>query len=220
MYTAKAIAYLDGLMLSKLPEYVLSKELPLYRRKAFDYRPLHPVQATQLFALEYKQRAKRYREQHQTAQSAQRFHNSNREAVFQTDDVMLGAKKSVLLGLWKGRQAADDLGATYDQYVRLVFQASAFFKWKRAPGPNHMATDSLTEYVKSRIVGEGFKPATHEDYQLGNKHPEADHQVDYLSYIISKLMTESNPRMILENLQNSGAITPGIKVAISSRILD
>ena len=89
-------------------------EVPLFGSKWFDYRLLHPVQATYLFAHKLTETYKRA--------YAENFDESRAAYVrgFTGSDVMMNSKPGVASGMWRARQHADAIGCPYEVYLQIV----------------------------------------------------------------------------------------------------
>lgn len=111
----------------------------LYTGKWFDYRFMTPVQATYLYAHEYKK----------AFQRAFRTNISVRTAQFvkpwKSVDVFHEPPQTVS-GLWRGRQTADAMGMPYDVYLTLAFEWNLrYWRQKYLPRPQQMYSDLVTD---------------------------------------------------------------------------
>ena len=100
---------LDLIALEKIPHDLLVKEVELYRVKWWDYRFIHPTEATYAFANAYE---RAYRQLY-----AVRYDKFEAQTVkvFNNQDPLKDTTQTVL-GLWTARQKADELGIRYDLY--------------------------------------------------------------------------------------------------------
>jgi hypothetical protein len=145
------------LMLTFIRSDWIDVEPALFRGKWFDYRFLNPVQATYLYAHYFE---KFYR----LAFSA---NIDSATAVFisplpkgdwfslpvQADaesDKHFAAKikrrKTLISGLWRGRQVADAMGVPYDLYLERAFHWTLrYWQQSHLPRPQHLYSDLVTD---------------------------------------------------------------------------
>jgi len=122
---------LERLALQRVNRTCLSREAELYRTKWFDYRRLHHVKATYLFA-EFYRRA---------VQAAVRRYDDYEKAPFvkgHRGNDILDLRKADVTGFWKARQAFDERGIPYG--VGLAFAMNYCFSYNRryTPRPTHL----------------------------------------------------------------------------------
>lgn len=88
-----------------------SFEIALFSTKWFDYRFLHPVRATYVFAHHYRAIYKRI--------FAEQFDHKRAEYVkgFKGDDLFVDASAVTVSGMWRARQHADAIGCPYEIYI-------------------------------------------------------------------------------------------------------
>jgi hypothetical protein len=132
-------------------------EAALFRGKWFDYRFMNPVQATYLYA-------------HYFAKFYRMAFSSNIDSITaefisplpagdwfalpvktdkQTDkqfDAAVKKRKTLISGLWRGRQVADAMGVPYDLYLERAFHWTLRY-WQQAhlPRPQHLYSDLVTD---------------------------------------------------------------------------
>lgn len=132
----------DALAVVAINEKFLKLESALFSSKWFDYRHLHPTQATYLFAhhydLEYRKIYQRIRDQ----ERGQYVKGTKGK------DCML---KKEVSGFWKGRQNADRLGVPYGLYVGSIMKFLIEDNiWQRIPRPTHLYSAKVTEFMKDK----------------------------------------------------------------------
>lgn len=123
-------------------------EASLYKSKWFDYRFLSPVKATRLYArvyqAEYKNMYRRYFDSHAAAYV---------KAIKYPDIFDYArekkANKSVLTGLWRGRQFADALGMPYQTFIENAFDLT-LRHWPHSFKP--LPTNLYAEFVIEKMV--------------------------------------------------------------------
>lgn len=121
----------------------LGREMQLYQTKWFDYRILHPVVATYLYAYELNKTYQRYYQMTRDYEIGQYIKISKGKDIW-------FAKNSG--GFIKGRQQADELGIPYDFYTSAAFNFLYIKKWKNLPRQNHMYAPDLIEHVQDKWV--------------------------------------------------------------------
>lgn len=124
----------DLLTAEKIPS--LTGEAELYATKWFDYRRMHPMQATFEFAHEY---AEAHRHQYARRIDIHEARALNLQPIEQ------GEKH--LLELWKGRRMADQLGIRYKEYCMYACDV-AERSWKHLARPTDLVNSFLVEKVK------------------------------------------------------------------------
>ncbi|MFT4064250.1 hypothetical protein [Paraburkholderia sp.] len=122
-----AIQNIDGKLLKKEPE--------LLGLKWFDYRRMHPVKATYLFA-------KCYERAYQDFMRMTKDHERGRYMKpFKGQDFMEAKERK---SLWQLRQTADQLGIRYEFFLRQAMTWKVAHNWHHAPRPAHInANDEL-----------------------------------------------------------------------------
>lgn len=151
------------------PKY-LKLDAGLFESKWWDYRSLHPVAATYLFAHEYNKAyqfiVKRCRD----------LERGQYMKGFKGKDIFEGKEA---LTFWKARQNADRLGIRYDFYIMKALLWAEDRNWRNIPRPIHLYSADLTEHLagvwqverRSRL-----QSAQGECYLLENysAHPDQD----------------------------------------------
>ena len=132
-----SITECEGLMLT-IPKELVAAELPLYATKWFDYKRLHPVQATYYFAHCY---SVAYRRAYATTRD---YETSKTIKPLRVDDAF---KSSDINALWKARQSCDAIGATYNFYTAHALELTSRYGWKFIPRPNQIYTDAMIDEV-------------------------------------------------------------------------
>ena len=116
-------------------------ESDLFVTKWWDYKRLHPMDATFIFAHYYA-------EQMKTEMNRRKGHNRRGYYKALKSPSLLKCSKKEITGIWKARQKADELGIPYDFYCAAATKYADKFKWKHLPRPWQMYGQS------SKYVGE------------------------------------------------------------------
>ncbi len=120
-------------------------ELELYQSKWFDYRHLHPMDATMLFTESYKREYSRIMSTH--------GREDYRKASFRTGlkrVPFINLSKANITSLWKARQKADELGVEYGFFIMNMLSIAAKREWGELPRPQHLWQDDLLEIFIDR----------------------------------------------------------------------
>lgn len=118
-----SIAFVDRKLLKKEPE--------LYGTKWFDYRELHPVMATYLFAHHYNKAFGEF-------MRVNKNHKLRYMAAFKGKDVI---KAKEAKSFWRLRQIADAHGVRYDFFMNEVMRWCANRGWRQPPRPAHVSSN-------------------------------------------------------------------------------
>lgn len=120
-------------------------EAELFTSKWFDYRHLHPMDATLLFAESYKRQYSKIMGTH--------GREDYRKAPFKTGlkrCPFIQLAKANITSLWKARQKADELGIEYDYFVMTMLSIAAKREWRDLPRPQHLWQDDLLEIFNDK----------------------------------------------------------------------
>ena len=150
-------------------------EPDLMTTKWFDYRHLHPMQATDYFAQVYRAV---YRE----------YSRRNRDVDEPTNGIsndILRAKPAVLTGLWKARQHADQGCIPYDIYIRAAFKWSNDAIWQRLPRPTQLYSKPCLEFIHQRwsMYQEVSLPLPRSETYSSEFYAEREHQIKFYIWV-------------------------------------
>lgn len=168
---------------------LMTGEVDLFETKHWDYRYLHPAQATQLFALHYAAARKRAVQRRVDVYVGHNHRPLKGKTVFE-----LPASK--ITGFWKARRQADKLGIPYDFYCEQAMQFADVARWQNLPGPFQLYSDKVPEHLKTtdfavsmvEFIGQrwlercktSYPYATHEAYRV-ERYANGHHQNQYLN---------------------------------------
>jgi hypothetical protein len=130
--------------LSKIPSDLRAKESALFTTKWFDYRVMHPVQATAYFAHVYEESVRAHYRETQDYQDAEKLR------IFPGDPV-LGRD---LIALTVARQAFDALGVRYEWAIPWVLKRAGERGWRTAPRPNQLYGEEMLLDLKDAWADE------------------------------------------------------------------
>lgn len=183
------------------------REPALYSKKWWDYRLLHPTQATYLFAHHYRQ-SLRLTMDHRVDRSKLRFVRGLREFTFDQD-----LNKAFVTGMWKARQTADEHGVPYDTWCFGAMKYAEKNLWKYPPKPCHLYGSSVKEehahfktsmldFILKRWVdtlGNSMKTATSNFYTVPAYcgHP---YQFAHMKFLKGQLLVAPHPAFAVAEL--------------------
>lgn len=180
----------DALAIGKIDRKLLTGEARLYQFKWFDYRPLHPVMATYLFAAAYNRAYGDF--------MGECFDRGKRFMVaFKGKDVMACRE---VKSFWKLRQKVDELGIRYDFFAREAMAWCGDNGWKQPPRPAHVASnDDLLVHVSNLWEQEQrakIQWARHPRYTAAAFAGAAD-QLAYEEHLVARIMQKPLPKYAL-----------------------
>lgn len=117
----------DLLALAHIPAEARKDEASLFDRKWFDYRHLHPVQATYLYAAQYQKAIEAIYAETKDIRTVGSI------KAFEPEDIFKGRE---LLAFWFARQACDRVGCRYEFALRFIMRRFADRGWHIFPRPN------------------------------------------------------------------------------------
>lgn len=131
---------MDAVVIDAIPRDLLTREADLMKTKWFDYRILHPWQATALFLEAYRSEhawIMRKREDVTThwfkkGISVSKLHN---------------ARSQQMISLWKARQAADAIGCPYDFFCRELLDWAEKRNWTHLPRVSQLYAEENIEAI-------------------------------------------------------------------------
>ena len=206
----------DALAIQYVPLVLLQEEAALYGSKYWDYRFMHPAQATQLFAHSYA-RAKK----HAVERRTDIWVGRNMKGI--KDPVIFDLGQRAVIGFWKGRQMADRMGIPYDFYCEAAMLFADVARWENLPTatqlysdnvPEHLRTTdfavSMIAYIEKRWLDRMETAAcfaTHEDY-LAVNYVGSSAQNSYLNYCFGRVSHSANKAAVLSCMFEKGQVSP------------
>lgn len=193
--TARAIEFIQPKWFREEPD--------LYATKWWDYKRLHPVKATELFAEAYK--------------------TAHKEALKKRRDLYIGLNhtglkqpklfdnaKSVITGLWRARQTADRYGVDYLFYCSKAFAFAETMNFTYLPVPTQIYNEkrwtedapSMVEWILKdwRAVNSGALKTPDDAFYYSDNYIGHAYQREYQRHLIG--YTEHHPfrAMLLSDL--------------------
>lgn len=167
-------------------------ETALMKSKWFDYRSLHYVKATYLFAHFY-----RLNYQKMTAQVID-FERAPFVRGFRGDDIFeLNPRE--YKGFWKARTAADIMCLPYDYFIAFAMTWTNNRLWKRFPRPSQLYSRELLEtmlkaWSEQQVVTITVPSSDH--FSLDN-YLGLEDQNTFQAWLCNRIKQKTNPEMAL-----------------------
>lgn len=203
--------------ISKIKPELLKLEAELFDSKWWDYRALHPVAATYLFAHEYNKAYQFIVKRCRDLERGQYMKGFKGEDIFETRTVKRKNKQTgeselkqsdEIVAFWKARQSADRLGMRYDFYIRKAMMWAEDRNWRNIPRPIHLYSDDLVEHLKERWEEERkarLQAAESECYMIENysAHPDQD---DYQGWALDQVSRRPHKDFALHHYLQRGQV--------------
>lgn len=202
----------DALALKYVPINLLQEEAELNDTKFWDYRFMHPSQATQYYAECYAAALKRAVSRRTDLWAGIMMKGLKKECIF---ELPAGS----ITGLWKGRQMADRIGCPYDFYcehamlfadkARMHFLPVTTRMYARTVPKHQEGRLSQVEYIVERWVARTSHStfyATDEAFST-EFYVEGQEQNKYLNFLFSKVKGSSCPAGVLSTILEKGQMT-------------
>lgn len=138
----------DRLIDKYISQKFLAIEASLYTSKWFDYRFMSPVKATRLYAKTYQTEYRHMYRRYFDSRTAAYVKPIKFADIFDYAREK-NANKSVLTGLWRGRQFADALGMPYQTFIENAFDI-ALRHWPHSFKP--LPQNLYAEFVIEKMV--------------------------------------------------------------------
>ncbi|MEO9497555.1 MAG: hypothetical protein ABJG42_23990 [Vibrio splendidus] len=183
---------------------LFQSEAELFSTKWWDYRLLHPVDATQRFTDAFKAAKKR------AIQKQIDLYVGKNARIFKQETFLLESKTNVT-GLWRARQCADSYGIPYDFWCRNAMEYADICCWPYMPNPSHLYSDSvkedsetmsaisMVEFIRTRW--EEWKSvrivAGEDEFYLQENFSDDPYQKEHQHFIIQQIQKRERPEYSL-----------------------
>lgn len=183
----------DILAIQNINPKLFAEEPELMRSKWFDYRLLHPVEATYLMVSEY---TKAYRKMIATISDRDR---AQHVSGVKGDNFMSGRERN---SFWKLRQHADALGVRYDYFMAAAMRWCVANGWRQPPRPSQIySNEEMLGYIIEQWLEEckaKIQYPTHEHY-LADNWVGSEAQLAYESWIVERIKQCRIPQYALSS---------------------
>lgn len=192
----------DRLMFSFIRKDWQEYEGPLFTTKWFDYRHLHPVAASYVFAhclVKAYQRAYR-----------RTISNKGWDAMRPLKSIdLFRCPKNQIGGVWRGRQHADAMGAPYPVYLEFAYEAALRY-WKRGhlPTPQQLYSEHVIQRVTEQWEDrqKGFMLFSEQAAYRNENYIGTRAQDDHHAWLFEQIGKRQNGFIPLENLFKRGLL--------------
>lgn len=203
----------DALAIRFIPLKLLKEESELFGTKFWDYRFLHPAQATQVFAEAYGAALKRAVSRRTDLWRGLMMKGMKTPLVYEQPE-------RNITGFWKARQMADRIGCPYDFYCEQAMQFADKARMHFLPAPQQLycqtvperlqGLPSMVEYIVerwvARIAHSAFYAST--DAYSAERFVEGDEQINYLNYLFDLIKKSNCPEGVVLTILEKGQATP------------
>jgi hypothetical protein len=202
----------EMLALARISEPHRRIEPELFQSKWFDYRHLHPVSATYMYAAQYAAAVRECYIQTKDKNSVDEVKAFTPENVFECRE---------LIGFWLARQGLDRLGVRYDFALRYAMTRFATRGWRFFPRPNQLHSEELLLDIRDAWRVEckhTLQLAKHPKYLADNytAHPD---QIGYLKWLCTQVESREHPHRAVSRLLTEQHITPVMVEAIFGELV-
>jgi hypothetical protein len=192
----------DIFALTHIDPEVLAVELECFSLKWFDYRHLHPAQATQYFGRIFnKIRAEVHGREIDESESKwmARYAHSFRLDTQSPRNIK---------GFWRARQVADLIGMKYEVFCRAAINyLRSQRSWSRIPSPSQLYSKEVTQACVTAWEHELKAQIMHPRSKLLMADSEAWFKPEFDQWYIKQIRERSNWRELLANAVREGILT-------------
>lgn len=175
------------------------KELRLYQTKWFDYRVLHPVVATYLYAAEYRRLYKKYFSMTVDCEKAKYVRGFSGNDAWKIKNAK---------GFTTGRQQADSMGIPYWFYISKAYESLYQKKWQRVPIHTHLYSDYVIDFIGdawAKFTKETLVVADLEFFRDQENQERPEFQA-HQQWLLDRVAKSKVPVMAKESLLERGFI--------------
>jgi len=193
----------EMLALARISEPHRRDETALFQTKWFDYRHLHPVAATYMYADRYAQAVRDIFAQTKDRDEALAVVPFAPSDVFQCNE---------LIGFWLARQALDRLGIRYEFALRFAMNRFALRGWSYFPRPNQLYTEELlldTRDAWNKECAHSLQIAKHHRFTAQHYIAHRD-QIDYQAWLVKQIQTREHPHRPISRLLSEKLISKNV----------
>lgn len=136
----------DAWCLANIDPELLLLEPELFHTAWFDYRGLHPLRRTAMFARHYNQIVA------ETITKEVDYNTGKWAGKKRGSFDLLSAQPSIRTAFWRARQQAERIGCPYPIYIRAVIRHFRDRGWKHIPGPNQLFSEEALEVAANAWI--------------------------------------------------------------------
>lgn len=193
----------DALAVENIPSKYWLRESELFGSKWWDYRIMHPMQATYYFVDAYKRAYKVAYGRRQDTEASQWL------KVFAKDDFLEGAA-STRTALWLARQQADEIGCPYNFFCSRAMHYAERRDWAMLPRPQAMYSNkpmyqsdmTIAQVVEREWETKCKTELTYStaDFYLTDNFVNNVHQRQHQRMLIERISNNPSKVMMIANL--------------------
>ena len=184
--TGLSKAHYEVLMLKITPAY-RDSEPEMYERKWFDYRTMHPTEATYVWAHAYNEESKAH---------YSRIKDTGTAFMVRGIAEIDAMKSAEANAIWWARHSCDYIGCPYDLAVRYLADRAVNNGHTGMPRPNQLYTMDclidLAAWWKERVATQlTYSNADFFSAQRFEEHPA---QIQHVEFVAKQIAARANPR--------------------------
>lgn len=182
----------DALTVEHIPAKYWARESELYKGKWWDYRIMHPLQATYHFVQAYRAAYKVAYARRTDSEAAKWIR------VFQHDDFLEGAP-STRTALWLARQQADEIGCPYTFFCNRAMHYAERRDWAMLPRPQAMYS-TRPMYQSDLTIAQYVERQWQERCRVEIMHAESDFY--RVENFVNNVHQRQHQRMLIERVRH------------------
>jgi len=203
-YFGQDLNHLDCEMLAvaRIRPELRAREAELLKTKWFDYRRLHPVKATYLYAARYQEVVQMMYARTKDLEESKEVRAFTPEDVFQCTE---------LVGFWRARQELDSVGVRYEFALRFAMNRFQDRGWRFFPRPNQMLGEEFVLDVRDAWKAECKirLQLAQEPWLKAENFNGARDQMEYQRWLVDQVKTRTTgPHLSVATLLKEGALIP------------
>lgn len=218
-----SVARYEEIAISHIAPKLLALEAGLNRTKWFDYRLLHPTQATYLFAHYYIVATSRAFKKFRDVSTAPYKRGFSGEDILRDLSPLLtekqtAARRHQMTSFWKARQFADGIGVPYLLFISDSMEHALEMGWSQFPRPHQLACKPyLVEHMKEtwkKRCESSVQVADAEFFHSQGYRKQVD-QIAHMKWLITSVQKARRPAQALANLvYEQHAIPENVAIAM------
>lgn len=200
---------MDAYTIERVPIRLIERDIEVIPQAWFDYRVIHPLQATEHLIEHYKY--------------AHRLNAVERMGVdgIYCEGVSKASRRTLLAQAWKVRQSIDELGIPYPSFISLAFAFTRERGYRYLPRLSQIGSEKIIEGVKEKWVGRLRSQVIYATNSAVLTTPGVAEK--YRLYLINRAKLSQTPEfmlysMISKNLFTEEELKPYFPDAILDRV--
>jgi hypothetical protein len=208
-YFGSSLNHLDCEMLShaRIRPELRVRESALQQTKWFDYRRIHPVKATYLYAAHYQDAVQALYARTKDLEESREIRAFTPEDVFKCGE---------LVGFWRARQELDAIGVRYEFALRFAMNRFSDRGWRFFPRPNQMLGEEFVLDARDAWANEckiRLQIATDPWFRAEN-FCGAPEQNAYQKWLVDQIKKRPMPHLPIASLIKEGVLIERVAEAL------